>query len=59
MTTTRRTAGAAYDVIQEGGLPIGVVYRNDNRPSLDQHVERIQEKVPAKSAQDLIDSFQF
>ncbi len=50
---------AAYDVIQEGGLPIGVVYRNDNRPSLDQHVERIQEKVPAKSAQDLIDSFQF
>ncbi|MCE2464075.1 MAG: 2-oxoacid:ferredoxin oxidoreductase subunit beta [Dehalococcoidia bacterium] len=49
---------AAYDVIQEGGLPIGIVYKDGSRPTLDRRVEQIYEKVPAKSAQQLIDSFQ-
>ena len=50
---------AAYDVIQQGGLPIGVIYRDNSRLSLDQRLEQIHEKVPAKSVQQLIDSFQF
>ena len=49
---------AAYDVIQEGGLPIGIVYQDASRPTLDRRVEMIYEKVPTKSAQQLIDSFE-
>ena len=50
---------AAYDLIAQGGLPIGVIYRDTTRPSLDQRLEQVQAKVTAKSAQQLIDSFQF
>jgi 2-oxoglutarate ferredoxin oxidoreductase subunit beta len=49
---------AAYDVIQEGGLPIGIVYQDTSRPTLERRVEEIYERVPAKDAQQLIDSFQ-
>ena len=49
---------AAYDVIQEGGLPIGIVYKDTSRPTLDRRVEQIYERVPGKNAQQLIDSFQ-
>ena len=50
---------AAFDIVQAGGLPIGVIYRDTSRPSLDQALEHIHEKVPSRSAQQLIDSFQF
>ena len=50
---------SAYDVIQEGGLPVGIVYRDTSRSSLDSRLEQIHEKVAPKSAQQLMDSFQF
>ena len=49
---------AAYDMIQAGGLPIGIVYRDSSRPSLDQRLEQMHEKVPTKGTQQLVDSFQ-
>ena len=49
----------AYARIQEGGLPIGVIYKDTLRPSLDQRLHEIQEKVPARTTQDIINSFQF
>ena len=49
---------AAYDVIQAGGLPVGIVYCDPERPTLDQRLEQMHEKLPAKSVQQLIDSFQ-
>ena len=48
---------AAYEVIQIGGLPIGVIYRDTRRPSLDQRLEQTHEKVATKDVQQLIDSF--
>ena len=50
---------AAYGVIERGGLPIGVIYRDASRPSLDQRIDQMNEKVRANSVQQLIDSFQF
>ena len=49
---------AAYELIQAGGLPVGVIYRDTSRSSLNQRLEKIHEKVPTKSVQQLIDSFQ-
>jgi 2-oxoglutarate ferredoxin oxidoreductase subunit beta len=50
---------AAYDIIQEGGLPVGVVYRAKGRPSLTQRLDQIHQKVPAMNMQKLMDTFQF
>ena len=50
---------AAHGVIEKGGLPIGVIYRDASRPSLDQRIDEMNEKVRANSVQQLIDSFQF
>ena len=50
---------AAYNVIEAGGLPIGIIYRDSTRPSLEQRLEEAHEKVPAKGLQQLMDSFQF
>ena len=50
---------AAHDVIQTGGLPIGVIYRDATRPSFDQKLEQMHEKVEPKCVQQLMDSFQF
>ena len=37
---------AAYELIQAGGLPVGVIYRDTSRSSLNQRLEKIHEKVP-------------
>ena len=49
---------AAHDVIQTGGLPVGVVYRDTGRPSFDKRLEQAHEKAPRRSIEKLMDSFQ-
>ena len=49
---------AALDVIDKGGLPIGVIYKNTVRPTLDQRLTDIQSRVQSKSVPELADSFQ-
>ena len=49
---------AAYNLIQSGGVPLGVIYRNPDRPSLNQRLEQMHEKVKAKSVQQLLDSYE-
>ena len=49
----------AYNCIQEGGLPIGVIYKDAGRPSLDQRLHEIHERVPARTTQEIVDSYQF
>jgi len=49
---------AAYDIIQQGGLPVGVVYRDPNRLPLHQRMEQLHEKAHTKDLQQLMDSFQ-
>ena len=50
---------AAYNLIQKRGLPIGVIYKDESRPSLDQRIEDIWSKAKEQTAQQLIDAYEF
>ncbi len=51
--------GAAYDLIQQGGLPVGVVYADESRPPLEQRVEQMWDTARARSAEELMSAFEF
>ncbi len=51
--------GAAYQLVQQRGLPVGVIYKDESRPSLQQRVEEIKSKAPRRSVEELMDSFAF
>ncbi len=49
--------GAAQEIIQAGGLPLGVIYRNESRPTIGQRVDELQQRVKAKSVEELMAPF--
>ena len=49
--------GAAMGVIEQGGVPLGVVYENTDRPSLDRRIAAVRERVTPKSPDALLDAF--
>ena len=49
---------AARELIDKGGLPIGVLYRDTNRPSLDQKLAQVHENVKEKSVEQLMSAYQ-
>ncbi len=51
--------GAAYNLVQQRGLPVGIIYKDETRPSLQQRVDDIKAKAPRRSVEDLMDSFAF
>ena len=51
--------GAAYDLLQRGGLPVGVVYQDEERPALEQRVEHMWDTARARSAEELMAAFEF
>ncbi|MBI4201469.1 MAG: 2-oxoacid:ferredoxin oxidoreductase subunit beta [Chloroflexi bacterium] len=50
---------AAYSLVRQPGIPVGVIYRNDRRPSLGQRVEEAYAKAKPKSVQALLETFEF
>ena len=50
---------AAYGLLRQGGIPVGVVYKDDSRPALDQRVEGIWDATRSKSAEELMATFEF
>ena len=50
---------AAYDLLQQGGVPVGVVYSDETRLSLDQQVEQMWEKNSSRPLEELLDTFKF
>lgn len=48
---------AALGVIEQGGVPLGVVYHDADRPSLDRRVAGVRERVKPKSPDALLDAF--
>ncbi len=50
---------SAYGLLQQGGVPVGVIYSDQSRPSLDQRLEQMWEKAESKSIEALMDAFQF
>jgi 2-oxoglutarate ferredoxin oxidoreductase subunit beta len=50
---------AAYDLLQQGGVPVGVVYNDTSRLALDSQLEAIWEKTSERSLDELMDTFKF
>lgn len=47
---------AAYELIHSRGVPLGIIYKQE-RPCLDQKLERLREKVSPKSVSELMASY--
>ena len=50
---------AAYELLQEGGIPVGVVFHDESRPALEQRIESMWDVTKSKSAEELMEAFQF
>ncbi|MBM3941966.1 MAG: 2-oxoacid:ferredoxin oxidoreductase subunit beta [SAR202 cluster bacterium] len=50
---------AAYELLQRPGVPVGVIYKDASRPTLQQRVEQQWGRVKERSVSELVDSFQF
>ena len=50
---------SAYELLQQPGIPVGVVYHDGGRPSLDQQVESMWERTTERTVQSLMDAFEF
>ena len=48
---------AALGVVEQGGVPLGVVYENAERPSLDRRIAAVRERVTPKSNDALLNAF--
>ncbi|MBI4199968.1 MAG: 2-oxoacid:ferredoxin oxidoreductase subunit beta [Chloroflexi bacterium] len=49
---------AAFQLVQRGGVPLGIIYRQEGRPSLDQRLAQLQERVKPKSVDELMAAYQ-
>jgi len=50
---------AAQQLLQQGGVPVGVIYNDTFRPSLNQQVEQMWSKAEPKTVQQLMEAFEF
>ncbi len=50
---------AAQQLLQQGGVPVGVIYDDTFRPSMDQQVEQMWARAQPKTVQELMDAFEF
>ncbi len=48
---------AAYNLLQQEGLPLGILYQNDQSVSLDQRADVMREKAPQRSADQQLATF--
>jgi 2-oxoglutarate ferredoxin oxidoreductase subunit beta len=48
---------AAYDVVDEGGIPVGLIYRDATRPSFTDRINHINEKSFNRTLEKLVDSY--
>ena len=48
---------AAYKIIHSKGVPLGIIYKDTSRSSLDQRLAELQQKVQVKSTEELVAVF--
>ncbi len=48
---------AAYGLLQQGGVPVGVIYQEEDRPSLDKRLQQTWGKAGTKTAEELMQAF--
>ena len=49
----------AHDLLQRGGVPVGIIYKDESRPSLDQRLEELSAKARPKTVEQLMAAFEF
>ena len=47
----------AYEIVNQGGVPLGVIYRDSDRPALQDRVDEINSKSFERKIENIIDSF--
>ena len=52
-----RDISAAYDIVNEGGVPLGVIYQAEGRAPLDERMKEMAAKAKSRSVQQLVDSY--
>lgn len=55
----KSSKAAAHALLQQKGLPIGVIYEDDSRPSLDARLKELQGRARQRTAQEILDSYEF
>ncbi len=50
---------AAYALLQKRGLPLGVIYQDATRPTLQHRLEQIRGKARPRTVQELMETYQF
>ena len=48
---------SAYDIVNEGGVPLGVIYRDGGRMTFDARIEEMARGAKVRSAQQMVDSY--
>jgi len=47
---------SAQSAIEKGGIPLGTLYQDSNRPTFGKRIHSISDKSKPKSTKDLLDS---
>ncbi len=50
---------AAYDLVQQGGLPVGIIYKDESRGSLETNMNNIRAKARERTMEQLMDAYTF
>jgi 2-oxoglutarate ferredoxin oxidoreductase subunit beta len=50
-------ADAAYKVVNAGGVPLGVIYRDDRRPTFHQRMAHMGQKAKPRSVEQMMESY--
>ncbi len=50
---------AAFGLVHSPGIPLGVIYRDEVRPSLTKSFGELQERARPRTAQELLDAYEF
>jgi len=48
---------AAHEIISRGGVPLGIIYKDESRPTLDKQNEELHERIEGKTTEQLLDPF--
>ena len=51
--------GPLFAQLHQGGVPVGVLYNDTFRPSMDQQIEQMWGRAEPKTVQQLMDAFEF
>lgn len=50
---------AANELLNRGGVPVGILFKDESRPSLDQQLDRIRERTAPTDVEALLAGFEF